>query len=325
MSAIRIFALVLMVGVYAHANNFEVKVQPGDRLVVRGLDAQIQFTGQPASDILRVKGAQTTAAPGAYVLSKSGQTVEIKLTDLGSKRAWRQALGQSTPVRIEIAGKPIPTQVDLHKGSVSLKSWGDFKFSATQGRFVSQEGRGFLEVFLQSGDSQITQHNGALKIDTYQGKVTVQNHRGDVEARVFGGQLLLEKVQGFSKVSTQSANSQIHSSTGAIQFDNGTGTLSVQPLNGRMEGVTREGALDIKMALDSEIDVRSQSGKVTIQSPANSGASVRLISVEGEIHPPRELKVVRQSAERTVRGRLRGDAQRGSVFVRSQDGTIVLK
>lgn len=325
MSAIRIFALMLLVASYAQANNFEVKVQPGDRLVIRGLDAQVQFTGQPASDVVRVKGAQTTASQGAYVLSKSGNTIEIKIADLGSKRAWKQALTQGTPVRLEISGKPIPTEVNLYKGALALKGWGDLKLAATQGRFQSQEGRGHLEVFLQSGETQILKHVGAVTVDSYQGKVTVQNHKGDVDARLFSGQLLLENVQGFIKTSTQSANSQIHSSTGAIQFDNGTGTMSVQPLNGRMEGQTREGALDIKMALDSEVDVRSQSGKVTVQSPANSGASVRLISVDGEIFPPKELKVVRQSAERTARGKLRGDAQRGSVFVRSQDGAIVLK
>lgn len=325
MSAIRIFILVLIVATGAQASSFEVKVQPGDRLVIRGLDAQVQFSGQPASDVVRFSGVQTSTSQGAYVLTKNGNTIEVKLADSGSKRGWIQALTQSTPARIEILGKPIPTEVNLHKASVSLKNWSDFKFTATQGKFTSQGGKGYLEVFLQSGDSQITQHNGALKIDTYQGKLTVQNLRGDVDARLFAGNLLLENVQGFIKTSTQSANAKIHSSTGAIQFDNGTGAISVQPLNGRMEGTTREGALDVKMALDSEVDIRSQSGKVTLQAPPSSGATVRLISVEGEIFPPSELKVVRQSAERTARGKLRGDAQRGSIFVRSQDGAIVLK
>jgi hypothetical protein len=50
-----------------------------------------------------------------------------------------------------------------------------------------------------------------------------------------------------------------------------------------------------------------------------------LFTVDGEIFVPKELKVNRLSSEKSVRGRLRGEAQRGSIVVRSQEATILVK
>ena len=71
--------------------------------------------------------------------------------------------------------------------------------------------------------------------------------------------------------------------------------------------------------------MKAKAGKVNITPPAASGASVNLFTVDGEIFVPKELKVNRLSSEKSVRGRLRGEAQRGSIVVRSQEATILVK
>ena len=99
----------------------------------------------------------------------------------------------------------------------------------------------------------------------------------------------------------------------------------MQAFQGRLEGQNQEGTVTIQMAMDSEVDVKAKAGKVNITPPAASGASVNLFTVDGEIFVPKELKVNRLSSEKSVRGRLRGEAQRGSIVVRSQEATILVK
>ena len=62
-----------------------------------------------------------------------------------------------------------------------------------------------------------------------------------------------------------------------------------------------------------------------LQTPAGSGASVNLVTQEGELLGPSFLQVTHEGSTKTIRGRLRGEAGKGSLIVRSQDGSIILK
>jgi hypothetical protein len=146
-----------------------------------------------------------------------------------------------------------------------------------------------------------------------------------VNATQFSGQLQSEKVRGVMIVAAQQSTSKINQGAGTLQFENGKGVFSVVGFQGRVEGQNQEGAVSVNVPLEGEVDVRSKSGRVSIQLPPASGASLNLLTTEGEIVVPGELKVVKQSTEKSVRGRLRGDAQKATVFVRSQDGTISVK
>jgi len=309
------------------AATFEVPVAEGDRLVLKGLDAQVQVVGQ-AGNTLKVSGVEESSTEGVFVLTKKNNIIEIKMNEYGGKKSWLNIVprASSQMKKIEIWGPAIPAEIQLHGGSVVVQKWTrDMKVSLTQGRVSSLNGAGSLQVYVQKGDVNVQDHNGKVTTDSYQGSMALKNIQGDVDASLFAGQLLLEKVRGFLSLSTQQSNAKVNASSGTIQFENGKGSLNIQAFQGRMEGQNQDGTVTIAMALDSEVDVKSKSGRVNVQAPPASGATLNLLTTEGEILVPSEVKVTKLSAEKSVRGRLRGDAQRGHIFVRSQDGTISVK
>lgn len=326
MSAIS-FILVHLVFQPLMAATFEVPVSEGDRLVLKGLEAQVQMVGQPGT-ALRVSGVEQSSAEGLFTIVKKNNIIEIRMNEYDGKRTWLNILpkASSQVKKIEIIGPALPADVQLRGGSVVAQKWNkDLKVSLTQGRVASLNGAGSLQIYVQKGDVSVADHLGKVSADSYSGSMTLKNIQGDVDASLFSGQMNVEKVRGFLNVSAQQSIAKINQSNGTIQFESGKGSLNIQGFQGRIEGQNQEGAVTIGMALDSEVDVKSKSGRVSIQTPPGSGASLNLMTVEGEIVVPTEVRVIKLSAEKTARGRLRGDAPRGSIFVRSQEGTISVK
>lgn len=311
----------------AMAASFEVPVVDGDRLILNGLEAQVQFVGR-VGNTMRISGVDEAASEGAYTLTKKDNVITIKMADYAGKRSWLSALPRASSLarKIEITGPAIPAEVHLKGGSVVAQKWAkDLKVSLTQGRASAVGGAGTVQIYVQLGDVNVQDHVGKVDVDSYNGTMSLRNIQGDVSAALFAGQLQIEKLRGFLTLATQQSNSKVNQSSGTIQFENGKGTLNIQSFQGRMEGQSQDGPVTIAMTLDSEVDVKSKSGRVNIQMPPSSGASLNLLTVDGDITVPSELKVTKLSGEKSVRGRLRGDAQRGSVFVRSQEGTISVK
>lgn len=326
MSAIS-FILAHLLFPSAIAATYEVPVAEGDRLVLKGLEAQVLVVGQGGNN-LKVAGVEGVGTEGVFVVTKKDHIIEIRMNEYNGKRSWLNILPKASSQlkKIEIVGASIPADIQLRGGSVVAQKWSkDLKVSVTQGRVSSLGGAGNLQVYVQKGDVNIQDHNGKVETDSYNGTMALKNIQGDLEASLFAGQLQVEKVRGFLSLTTQQSNSKINQSSGTLQFENGKGALNIQGFQGRLEGQNQEGLITIGMALDSEVDVKAKSGKVSVQLPPSSGAALNLLTTEGEIVVPSELKVAKLSTEKSVRGRLRGDAQRASVFVRSQDATISVK
>ncbi|WP_246845023.1 DUF4097 family beta strand repeat-containing protein [Bdellovibrio sp. NC01] len=322
-----ILAKLIIQPVFAAA--FAVPVQEGDRLVLKGLEAQVQLVSIPGSNAVKVVGVdENSSAEGAYVISKKDNIIEVRMNEYDGKKAWMNILPKASSQlrKIEISGLPVPTEIHLRGGSVVAQKWSkDLKVSLTQGRVSSLNGSGNLQVYVQKGDVNVADHTGKVSADTYAGSMSIKNVQGDVDASLFTGPLSLEKVHGFCAITSQIGPAKILQGTGTLQFENGKGGLNIQGFQGRVDGQNQEGSVTVQMAMDSEVDIKSKAGRVQVQAPAGSGASVNLLTIEGDIFVPNELRVNKLSSEKSVRGRLRGEGQRGSIFVRSQDGAIIVK
>lgn len=310
------------------AGTFEVQVQDGDRLVVKGLAAQVQFVAQPGAKSLRVTGVDDSSATGAYTLKKKDQTIEVRMNEFDSKKDWKESVAKTASYmrKIEIIGPATPVDLHLRDGSVTLQKWSkEANISLINGRVLSQNGSGSLQINLQKGDINVFDHIGKVSTDGYAGNSTIKNVQGDIDAQLFSGNLTVDKVRGALNLNAQQSSSKVTQSSGGIQFENGKGALSIQGYKGRIEGQTGDGALTVNFLGESELNIKSKSGRVNIQTPANSGASVNLLTIDGDIFVPKELSVIRLSSEKSVRGRLRGEAQKASIIVRSQEGSINVK
>lgn len=306
---------------------FEVTPQEYDRIVVVGLEGHVQLVGQPNAAKLRVTGIDETNEPGQFSLERKDRVLFIKMQEYSDKNEWKAALSKAAKRKpLEFVGASVPVEIQLREGHVSSQKWSkELKISLVKGKVTSTGGSAALTVQLQNGDVSVQDQSSKLIADIYKGHLLVRNLQGDLEGSVFAGGMTIEKSKGVLSVNTTQAAAKVVQSSGTLQFENVKGTVVAQQFAGRVDGQTLEGAVNIGIVPDTDVHVKSTSGRVTVQTVGGSGAMVNLLSTEGEIVVPGELKVTRSATEKSVRGRLRGGEQKGSIVVRSQEGTIVVK
>ncbi len=307
---------------------FEVVPQDVDRIVVVGLEAQVQIQGQPNAPKLRVTGVDESSDPGQFVLERKGRVLFVKMQEYSDKKEWKEALSKS-PLRrkiIDFTGASVPLEIQLRDGQVQVQKWTkEIKVALVKGKFNSIGGSASLSVQIQNGDVVIQDQNAKVFADVYKGQVQVKNLQGDLDESVFAGSLNVEKTKGFMQISTAQATAKILQSSGVLQFDNVKGIVITQQFSGRVDGQTGEGNVNLGILSDTDVHMKSSSGRVTVQTAPGAGTFLNLATTEGEISVPNELQVQRSATEKTVKGRLRGGEQKGTVIVRSQEGHIVVK
>lgn len=295
------------------------------RIVVKGWDAQVTVTSN-ASKNLRISGVDDVLTPGLYIVQKRGNNIEITLNEWTSKMEWKSQASRKIRRNIDISGPSLPIEIYLKEGNVILTKWQkEAKISIAQGKVTSTDGTDRLDVSLHLGDVNVFGHKAKVKIDQYQGTINIKNHEGDIDLAAFGSPVVIEKAKGFLSLNTQNSQVKVLQSSGTVQIDNGKGPVNIQQFQGRVEGSTQEGGVTAVLQPDSEVHLRSAAGRVFVQLPPSSGAMINLLTQEGEISLPENLKITRTATEKFVRGRLRGEDQKMAITVRAQEGSIVIK
>lgn len=327
----RVFALslgaaALSASIQAQAAAFDISTQDIDHIVVVGLDAQVQLQGQANAAKLRVTGIDETSEPGQWGFEKHDRVLFVRMQEYPDKKEWKDALAKPRRKVLEFVGQPVSMDIQLREGLVTAQHWSkDLKVDLVKGKATAVNGSGALNLQVQSGDVAIQDQSAKTTVDIYKGLLSVKNLQADLDGSLFSGSMNIEKSHGFLSLNTNQGQAKIVQSSGTLQFENGKGVVIAQNFSGRIDGQTLEGNVNLGVLADSDVHVKSTSGRVTVQTPANSGASVNVLTNDGEIVVPKELNVTRGATEKTAKGRLHGAEPKGSVFVRSQEGTIVIK
>ncbi|WP_413291445.1 hypothetical protein [Bdellovibrio sp. HCB337] len=306
---------------------FEVAPQDVERIVVVGLDAQVQMVGQANAAKLRVSGIDDTSEPGNFALERKDRVLFIKMQEFSDKKEWKEALTKPHKKKVlEFTGASVPVEIQLREGSVSSQKWSkELKISLVKGKVVSNGGSASLSIQLQNGDVTVVDQTSKLAADVYKGQLTVKNLQGDLDGSVFSGSMNIEKSKGVLSVTTTQATAKVVQSSGTLQFENVKGSLVAQQFAGRVDGQTGEGSVSLSILSDTDVHVKSNTGRVSVQTTPGSGAFLNLLTTDGEITVPGELRVNRSATEKSVKGRLKGGEQKGSIVVRSQEGNILVK
>lgn len=313
--------LLLFVTTQAFAAALDFPVQGREKILISVPDAVITFQAT-ASKVLRVN--LVDAAADDYVAGNDGTNIQIRPKDAVTKENF----GQWAPKKrvIEIQGPALPVEIHAFEGQIQLNKWArEALIHVQKGRITSKEGSASLQLHSQNGDILVQDHQGRVEVDAYKSNVVIRSLTGDADIENFSGDTLIEKTKGFLSLNQGQGPTKILASSGTVQFEVTKGVLNIQNFQGRVEGQTQEGPVTVGIAPDSEVSLKSKSGRVTVQAPPDSGASLNLTTQEGEITVPAYLKVNRDGSQKSLRARLKGEAQKGSIFVRSQEGSIIIR
>jgi hypothetical protein len=318
--------------VWALAQEFPVK--DISHLLINSEEATITMTSSPSTALKIQIEADGSGDISSWVsMDSSGDT--IRITDKSARPQFESASKSKNAkpeakhagkIRIDISGAAVATEIHLLEGSVLVQRWNKEVYAHVQrGKVVAQNNTSSLVVHVQKGEVSISNHQGKVIVDNVQATSSIKDLNGDLELQSFMGDATIEKATGSLLLNSAQGNVKVVGGSGSLQFDLVKGSLTTQSFEGRVEGHSQEGSVAILGSKDPDVNIRTQSGRVTVNTAANSGALLNLASAEGEIYVPSYLHVGREGASRSLRARLKGDAQKGTILVRSQDGNITVK
>lgn len=304
-----------------NASALDLPVKDGDQILLRGGNAQVNYTVVPGATVLKI----TELSPLSWTAERHESVLLIEGPEPESRAAASSAL-RTPPARvtIDLQGPSLPLEIHLRDGGVLLsKGAHEARVSLQTGRVVAIGRSGGLRVNGRKTDVNVSDSKGRVDVDVYQGSVTLKNTEGDSDVDLFTGALSADGSRGTLAIETSTAVTKVSKFTGTLQLNLRKGAFSGTGLQGRIEGKTGESPVHLSLLNDTDVNLQSQSGRLQIQTPPGSGASINLVS-GGEISVPNGIGVNRGAAEKTARGRLKGDGKM-QLTIRSAEGLIVIK
>lgn len=299
----------------------EVPVTEADKIIISVGEAQINVVTNP-----QAKSFRLTLSEGAqeeFTIERRDRQLRVVLKDQGSREDLAKFSDKKRS--IELVGPAVPLEIHLFEGQVVLTKWTkDALVHVQKGKVILKDNSGLVTAHVQKGEIQALDHQGKLTIDSYSANAVIKNLNGDLSLENFSGDSVIEKAKGAFSLNQSQGSLKITGSSGSMNFEIGKAQLTSSGFAGRIEGQTQDGPVTITLGPESEVRVSSQSGRVTV-SGGGQGAYVNVASVEGDVFAPNYLKVSRDTTGKSLRGRLRGDSQKGSISVRSQEGAIFIK
>jgi hypothetical protein len=316
--------LSLLLSFDASAVITEVPFAINERIMISISEGNINITTSPQAQ--NVKIAFSEGIEADYSIEKTEGKLEIRSRDQLSRADFGKTGKKKRDIEI-VAPPSSALELHLLEGSANISKFSREVLAHVQkGHLTIKECQGAnLTLQAQKGDITVIDSQGRMLLDSYAASVSVKGFIGDIELQNFSGETLLEKSKGFISLVLGSGITKVQSSSGSLQFELAKGILNSILFKGRVEGQSGEGAVSVNLAAESDLNLKAQSGRVTVQTALNSGTLLNVSSEEGEIYGPSYLKVSRYGGAKHLRGRLKGDSQKSSVVVRGQEATIIIK
>lgn len=220
----------------------------------------------------------------------------------------------------------IALEVHVLEGSIAAQKLAKDAFlHVNKGKITVKDSQSNLVLHQQKGEMILSEITGKVTLDSQAATVSLKGIKGDIDLQNFSGDSVIEKAKGFISLSTGSGSNKIVESSGNIQFESAKGLISIQKFLGRVEGQNQEASINISTLTEGDISIKSQGGRISISTPEGAGAQINLATVEGDLFVPNYLKINRESSQKSIRGRLRGETGKNNIFVRSQTGSISIK
>lgn len=289
-------------------------LKPQDRVQISLAKAQVTVSA--------TREEAVTLIPGANCRELQSETRENELVlreaDLMKPRSDAACI-------LQILVPAHALSLHVLEGSIAAQKLNnELLLHVQKGKVFLRDSAGSAIIHVQRGEVGVTDFQGRLRLDLLQAPATIKGLVGDLELEALGGDHLVEKPKGNLRITQSQGTLKISGGSGSLQLETQRSTLITQGFSGRIEGQTQEGVLSLTLAADPDVNLKTQSGRITLQAPPNSGASVNIVSAEGELAGPSAIPVSKEGSGKALRGRLRGEGK-GSLIVRAQEGSVTVK
>lgn len=181
-----------------------------------------------------------------------------------------------------------------------------------------------LELKSRSGDIEVVDINGGLRVNGASGDVKVTNVKGVIEILTASGDVQVNQVESPS-VTVENKAGDIHvlDLQGSLNARSASGDIKVEQFSGRVvaiEAVSGDVLIQVSSPFEGTMTLRTVSGNTDLQLPETNSARVTLSTLSGTVTS--ELSLSDQTdQDRRITGTL--GAGQGTIDVSAVAGNIV--
>lgn len=315
-------AIFFMIFFRAKAQVLEFSTQEYPALIVKGMNLDIKISEVPGTQI-KISGIVNKNQWSFK--NQMGKALLIEEVIKDNRKDLVTHLDQPK-LKMIIQVPNIPVEISGFKIDLlaeNLKK--DLKLVASQGSLKFSKTSGELNLSVNNGEVVIDSHSGKLKIDGEQVKTVIKNSNSDGEYRVQSLKLDLEKSNGHQQISAYSGNLNLNQNTGTYIIELSKGTLSSIANQGRLEALMDEASAEVRLVKDNELNIKTKTGKVFVNTNGVSGIWLNLKSSEGDVYLPAPLRPVKLKTESSYKGRTSGEKTLTRAEIKTNNAAIIIK
>lgn len=315
-------AIFFMVFFRANAQVLEFSTLEYPSLIVKGMNLDVKISEVPGA-MIKISGI-TNKNQWSFK-NQMGKALLIEEVIKDNRKELITHMDQPK-LKIIIQVPNIPVEISGFKIDLlaeNLKK--DLKLVVGQGSLKFSKTTGELNLSINNGDVAIESHSGKLKMDGEQVKTTIKNSTFDGEYRVQNLKLDLEKSNGYQQISAYSGNLNLNQNTGTYIVELSKGSLSSIANQGRLEALMDEASAEVRLVKDNELNIKTKSGKVFVNTNGVSGIWLNLKSSEGEVYLPSPLKPAKLKTENLYKGRTSGEKTLTRAEIKTNNAAIIIK
>lgn len=312
----RMIFILLMLGLLAPGAGAEEFVTAGFEKLVIVLPSGTVNLQTGSGPTVRVNSVNYMS----WSAREDGKTLRLTATlNPGVPRS-----GNSVPVKMDVIVPAIAVDLHLTEGQVQITKWQKpLLIDLQNGRVNAKDNRATLWIQLAQGQVSVSEHVGHLRLDVFRADSVLTSLQGNLDFSGHQGDLRVDKASGNLQLQLYQGGVDIKNSGGSLQYQIGKASMLVSTFKGRVEGHSDEGNVNLGLASETEVAIKSGTGRVTLDSK-NSGSLLVLRAEEGEITGMKNLRAGKDRGAQVLRGRLTGSGG-GRVEVVAAKGNIFVK
>lgn len=317
-----IFVIGVLIFFRVNAQVLEFSASEYPSLIIKGQNLDIKLSEVTGSPI-RIQGI-TNRNQWSFK-NWNGKALIVEEIVRENKRDLLSNL-DIPKVKLVIQVPSIPVEISGYKTDLLVENLKkDIKVVSTSGnlRFIKPTGEMILSLI--NGEVVVDGHNGKLKLDGDNLKVNVKNSTSDGEYRVQNLKLELEKNLGHQQMVSYFGNLNLKQNSGSYQIELTKGSLSAIANQGRLEALLDEASAEVRLVKDNEINIKTKTGKVFVNTNNVPGVWFNLKSDDGEIYLPSPLKTQKHNSESLFKGRTAGEKTLTRGEIKTVNAPIIIK
>lgn len=325
---------------WTKTESFQVPIQKGDRLVVRGFFGKIRLRSKKEDSAIKELShlnlrfrwdkkssfiSQIFSSKPLLMTSRENSHISLEVKAPSFKADTLLVEKESPILDLEIEGPSLPTEIYMKKANIEITDW--FRSLRivsldSQIKLVNTEGEVIL--FGQRGEVKISEHKGDVEIESYQLNLNLEKVKGGIRIENFVGKAFLSSIRGPIQLISFKGPIEVWQSQGSLTFDHYYSPLKIQNWRGSLKGKSLNGDIEAILLGRAAAFVETEVGNIMIRA-VNSGAYVRATFKEGTLLAPYYFKRLRLEGGWKRKSGVLRRGQPGKIVVKSRKGNIRIR